>query len=169
MEGWGQLLIVDDETGIVEVLKKILKSKAQVIETAYNGVEALEKIKTGRFDAVLSDIHMPSMDGLELLQQVRNLQMETPFVFLTGFGDQEKLRRALRLGATDFLDKPFVPATLLNVVGKALQLGQAIRDSEIELGSLYSAANISEESKARFKKMKQAILMMRYSSEIYRK
>jgi YesN/AraC family two-component response regulator len=169
MKAWGRLLIVDDESGIVEVLKKILKEKAGEIETASNGAEALDKIKAGGFDAVLSDIHMPVMDGLELLARVRTLQVQTPFVFLSGYGDQEKTRRALRLGATDFLDKPFEPEVLLDTVGKALELGLSMRAAETELESLYSSADLPEETKVRLRKMKQAILMMRYTGAIYKK
>lgn len=169
MNSWGQLLIVDDETGIVEVLEKILAPTAKEIDTASNGREALEKIKTGKFDAVLSDINMPEMDGLELLARVREMQNEIPFVFLSGYGDQEKMRRALRLGATDFLDKPFQPEALIVTIEKALKLGQAIRGIDLEIEFLYYSKDIPEESKAKLKKMKQAILMMRYSSEIYKK
>jgi len=169
MKAWGRLLIVDDESGIVEVLKKILNEKAGEIETASNGAEALDKIKARGFDAVLSDIHMPVMDGLELLARVRALQVQTPFVFLSGYGDQEKTRRALRLGATDFLDKPFDPQVLIDVVGKALELGLSMRAVETELESLYSSADLPEETKAKLRKMKQAILMMRYTGDIYQK
>jgi len=169
MSTWGRLLIVDDESGIVDVLTKILKSKAGEIETASSGAEALEKIKTKQFDAVLSDIHMPTMDGLELLARVRSLQMQTPFVFLSGYGDQEKTRQALRLGATDFLDKPFEPNVLLDVVGKALDLGLAMRFVEFELETLYTSKEIPDETKMKLRKIKQAILLMKATGDIYKK
>jgi FixJ family two-component response regulator len=73
------------------------------------------------------------------------------------------------LGATDFLDKPFEPEVLLDTVGKALELGLSMRAAETELESLYSSADLPEETKVRLRKMKQAILMMRYTGAIYKK
>jgi DNA-binding NtrC family response regulator len=165
----GRLLIVDDEAGIIDILTKILTPNVREIAFASNGIEALEKIKTETFDAVLSDINMPKMDGLELLARVRAAQMEIPFVFLTGFGDREKTREALRLGATDFLDKPFEPETVIDVIGKALELGQTMAAVEAELENLYTSSEIPADKRIKLRKMKQAVVMMRYSVEIYKK
>lgn len=169
MKNLGRLLIVDDEPGIIDILTKILSSRVGEIAFASDGLAALEMIKTGTFDAVLSDIHMPKMDGLELLARIRAAQMEIPFVFLTGFGDREKTREALRLGATDFLDKPFDPETVINVIGKAIELGQTMKAVEAELESLYTSNDIPADKRIQLRKMKQAVIMMRYTVEIYKK
>ena len=169
MKNLGRLLIVDDEPGIIDILTKILSSRVGEIAFASDGLAALEMIKTGIFDAVLSDIHMPKMDGLELLARIRAAQMEIPFVFLTGFGDREKTREALRLGATDFLDKPFDPETVINVIGKAIELGQTMKAVEAELESLYTSNDIPADKRIQLRKMKQAVIMMRYTVEIYKK
>lgn len=165
----GTLLLVDDEPGIIEVLGKILKQTADTIDTAADGAEAFEKLKTGHYDAVICDINMPVMNGLDLLARVRSVQLQTPFVFLTGYGDKEKTREALRLGACDFLDKPFEPDVVIEVMSKALELGRMIREVEEELESFYTSDSIPADMKIRLRKIKQAIVMMRPTIDIYKK
>src|SRR4051812_42080604 len=117
---YGSILLVDDEKDITHVLTLILNKYVADIQVAHNGVDALKKIKNGSFDAVLSDIKMPQMSGLQLLAEVRALGIEVPFLILTGFGDKEKIREALRLGATDFIDKPFDPISIVKVITRAI-------------------------------------------------
>src|SRR4051812_43168740 len=99
------LLIVDDEELILEILLEALTPLHVECHTATNGREALAFLAKTRPHAVLSDIHMPEMDGFELLANATALGVEVPFVFLTGYGDKEKAITALRLGALDFLEK----------------------------------------------------------------
>jgi len=164
-----KLLLVDDEPGILTLLEKILNKTADEIHTAANGAEALEKMKTVSYDAVLSDINMPVLSGLDLLAHMRAKQMQTPFVFLSGYGDKEKTREAFRLGATDFLDKPFEPETVVDIMSKALALGQTIRTIETELESMYTSDSIPADMKIRLRQVKQAIVTMRYAVDIYKK
>jgi YesN/AraC family two-component response regulator len=121
------LLIVDDEP----FLRDLLASKLQVfgakILTAENGQVALDIIKNNQIDAVLTDIEMPVMTGIELLVKIRELGLLTPVVILTGVGDQATTLTALRLGATDFLDKPFDSKVIHDVMAKALEIGVASR------------------------------------------
>lgn len=123
MQVKGKLLIVDDEKDIHEILEVMLSDVVTEIEHAFDGKEALEKIKSNTFHAVLSDINMPKLNGLELLKQVRSLGLNVPFVILTAFGDKEKAIEALKLGAFDFLDKPWEEENLKDVVGRSLELG----------------------------------------------
>ncbi len=127
------LLLVEDEPGIAEGLQYVLSVDGIASQVASNGAEALELLTARQFDAVLTDISMPVMDGLELLARVRCQQMDVPFVFLTGFGDREMLTEALRLGATDFLEKPFSRPVLVNVLSKAIKLGRALRACDADL------------------------------------
>lgn len=163
-----KLLIVDDEPGITLILGELLKHEAE-IHVANNGKEALPKILTESYDAVLSDINMPVMNGFDLLAQIRHNGIETPFVFLTGYGDKDKTLEALRLGATDFLDKPVDPETVIDVMVKAIKLGQAIKETEKETEKLYNDVSIPADAKIKLKKMKQSILMMKISHRIYTK
>ena len=128
-----RLLIVEDEPELLEILKDICSEKTQNIHTAANGVEALAVLQNHRIDAIVSDINMPVMGGLQLLANLRSRGFEIPFIFLTGHGDQNLRDQALRFGATDFLDKPFDEESLLKHVDLALDLGVALNELDIEL------------------------------------
>lgn len=121
------LLIVDDESFLRKVLVARLQDFGARILEAENGEEALKLIKTEVIDAVLTDIVMPKMDGLELLAKIREMGLMTPVVILTGVGDQTRALTALRLGASDFLDKPFESSVVREVMSRALKLGIASR------------------------------------------
>lgn len=134
-----ELLIVEDEEEILDLLLTILGdlrvsvdgvARAVRLTPARNGKQALDLILKNWYDAILSDIHMPVMDGLDLLANLRGLGKEIPLVFLTGFGDKEHAVRALRLGCFDFLDKPFDVARLRAVVHRATEVGFRGRDLE---------------------------------------
>jgi two-component system response regulator AtoC len=165
----GSLLIVDDEAGIRKVLSSILQKYTSSVQTAAHGKEALDIIRKGSIDAVLSDITMPTMGGLELLANIRSMGMETPFVFLTGHGDKEKCIEALRLGATDFLEKPFDPPTVIEVIRRALELSHAMQEVEKETEKLYTSAKIPADEVIRLRKVRKAIAMMRLAMKIYTK
>jgi CheY-like chemotaxis protein len=121
------LLIVDDEAFLRDVLAARLKNFGAKILTAENGQVALDILKAHPVDAVLTDIDMPVMNGLELLAHMREMGLVTPVVILTGVGDQTNTLTALRLGATDLLDKPFDSKVILEVMTKALKIGIAAR------------------------------------------
>jgi DNA-binding NtrC family response regulator len=163
----GSLLIVEDEPGIRQILSQILAKYSSNVQTASNGKEALGLIKAGNVDVILSDISMPIMNGLELLAEVRNMGMELPFVFLTAYGDKEKLIEALRLGATDFLEKPFDPPVVIDVIQKAFELSEAMKEVEQKTEELCSSLNVPADEKIRLKKMRQAVVMMRRAMKIY--
>jgi len=129
-----RLLIIDDEANLLEILQEELQTLAlpvpHAITTRTNGREALELLKVQEFDAILSDIKMPEMSGLVLLEEMRKLQIFTPVIFLTGFADKENAVQALRLGAFNFIDKPWNPAYLKRTVQEAILLGRKIHESK---------------------------------------
>jgi DNA-binding NtrC family response regulator len=118
-----RLLVVEDEPEINEILVSTFDEQNIEVHSATNGAQALELIKKIRFDAVLSDIAMPIMDGLSLLSAARGISLDLPFVMLTAFGEREKIFEALRLGAHDFLDKPFEVKNVIPVVLMSLEIG----------------------------------------------
>jgi DNA-binding NtrC family response regulator len=122
-----KLLIVDDEPEILAVLKDQLEEDGMDIQTASAGKQALELCERESFDAILSDLNMPQMDGLKFLKNLRDRGNQTPFVVLTGYADKDKAVQALKLGAFDFLEKPWSSEQLEEVVSKALELGMHIR------------------------------------------
>ncbi len=163
----GTILVVEDEPEVREVLVEQLNSLTPQVLTAENGKVGIEMLKTHPIDAILSDISMPKMNGIQFLAAVREAGYETPFVILTGYADKQNTLQALRLGATDFLDKPFVYEVLQNVMGKALELGKAVRSIEAEIEKAFRSSARSPEEIQKFKTAKRAIAMMRKDMEIY--
>lgn len=104
------VLVVDDEAVIREVLSRGLRLLGMNVVIASSAEEALEQFPAGGFDAVLSDISMPGLTGLDLLRQVKELDPDTPFLLMTGHADIESAREAMRHGAEDYLIKPFALA-----------------------------------------------------------
>lgn len=103
------LLIADDEPDLLEQLVELMSGFGYPILTAKDGKEMLEKASdtSNNVLAILSDIKMPVMTGLDVLKILREKQIETPIVFLTGYSSKDLVVEALRLGAMDFLEKPF--------------------------------------------------------------
>jgi DNA-binding NtrC family response regulator len=120
MLGRKVLLIVDDEEDLRDILTDLLGADDREIVTAKNGEEALALLKASKIDAVLSDINMPLLNGLKLLQECRESGICTPFVMLSGFGDRYSTTEARRLGAVEFVDKPFHPKSLQPIISKIL-------------------------------------------------
>ena len=100
----------------------ILEKHYEVI-LAKSGEEALQKIKEGGVDLVLLDIAMPGMNGIETFEHIKEYQVEIPVIFLTASGHEDNVMTAIRLGAVNYLKKPFMPKSLLERVAKELEKG----------------------------------------------
>jgi DNA-binding NtrC family response regulator len=116
------LLIVDDEEGIRESVGLILSEDDYALRFASSGEEALRRLAAEPFDLVLMDIKMPKVDGLEVLRAMRRRGFAMPVLFLTAYQSVELAKEAARLGAVDYLPKPFDRDQLLDVVRSALSL-----------------------------------------------
>lgn len=101
-----KVLVVDDEKAIRDSLKMILEDEGYIAETAADGEEALQKVKELNFDIIISDIKMPKLDGMQLLDQVSKLSPDTFFIIMTAFASVNTAIDALRKGAFDYLIKP---------------------------------------------------------------
>jgi len=101
-----QVLLIDDERAIRRALREILEFEGCVVEEAENGTQALDKLKTQTYELIFSDIKMPQMDGLELLDQILALGIETPVIMISGHGTVETAVGAIKKGAFDFIEKP---------------------------------------------------------------
>ncbi|HEY6997988.1 MAG TPA: response regulator [Candidatus Binatia bacterium] len=106
------ILVVDDERNIRSNLGMVLETQGYKVDTSSNGDDALLRVKEGRYDIAFVDIRMPKMDGLELLRYLRGLRPKLPVVMLTAYGTVSKAVEAMKLGAVDFLEKPFDPKTI---------------------------------------------------------
>jgi DNA-binding response OmpR family regulator len=100
-----KILIVDDERVFCDLLKALMKSHGHEVFTAYNGKEALEQFKQNRPQFTLLDLHMPEMDGIETLRQIRAIDQKAAVMILTAWGTDDLEQQARQLGATDFLSK----------------------------------------------------------------
>lgn len=117
-----KILVIEDEAAIRRVLGKILSEENDTykVDEAEDGAQGLEKIKNEDYDLVLCDIKMPKMDGVEVLEAVKKIKPEIPFVMISGHGDLETAINTMRLGAFDYISKPPDLNRLLNTVRNAL-------------------------------------------------
>jgi len=132
-----RILIVDDEKNQRDILQLILSGERDAegnplydIKTAASGQEALRTFKHENFDLVLTDLKMHGMDGIELLNEISQLDSSLPVILMTAHGSIETVKEALRGGAFDYLSKPLDRAKLLEVVAKAVAQMRAV-DEEI--------------------------------------
>jgi YesN/AraC family two-component response regulator len=100
------LLIIDDEILLAENLKEFLEEEAETIYIAINAQEGLKILESQIIDCVISDVNMPLMGGLQLIEESRKRGHKMPFVFYTGHGDDDLKRKAAQLGAHDLIVKP---------------------------------------------------------------
>jgi two-component system nitrogen regulation response regulator NtrX len=117
-----KILIIEDEAAIRRVLGKILSEENDTykVQEAEDGLEGIEKIKNEDYDLVLCDIKMPKMDGVEVLEAIKKIKPEIPFVMISGHGDLDTAVNTMRLGAFDYISKPPDLNRLLNTVRNAL-------------------------------------------------
>ncbi len=115
------ILVIDDETNIRTMVRLALQHIGHTVETAADGLEGLEKFASdGKYDLVLLDQRMPGIEGLDVLRQIRHTDRQTHVIMATAFGTIDLAVEAMKLGATDFLRKPFTAETLRGAVHVAL-------------------------------------------------
>lgn len=113
-------LIVDDENTVCKSINKILSRKGYIVENSYSAEEAIRKIKKTSYDLVITDIKMPEMNGLELLEIVKEYYPDLSVVLITGYPSVDTAKRAFKLGAADYLSKPFTSNELTKTAERAL-------------------------------------------------
>ena len=114
------ILVVDDDEMNLKRTQMILERQYDVI-LAISGQEALKKLGRTKIDLILLDIAMPGMDGIETFEYMRMLLVDTPVIFLTASGDENDVRSAIKLGAVDYLKKPFPPQELILRISQVLE------------------------------------------------
>lgn len=115
-----RILVIDDEEIILRSCLRIFNEKEYQVETVQNGMAALRKIEEGQYDLLILDLMMPKMNGLELLQRVKETHPEICVIMVTGLAQDDSAKQALALGAYAYLPKPFDPEELKLVVQRAL-------------------------------------------------
>ena len=154
-----RILIVDDEPRFCEVYSMLLSDLGADIATANGGQEALDKARADRPDMVITDLAMPGMDGMALLQAVKQEMSDVPVVVATAYGSIESAVNAMRAGAFDYVTKPVEEETLLLTVRKALAFAGVLAENRAlrrELESRYDFRNILGESPEMMKALKMA-------------
>lgn len=117
-----KILIIDDEPDMLKLLSMILREKtAYEITTTNNPVEAVELVKKGGFDLVISDLKMPGIDGMEIIDAVKSVDVDTPVIIITAFASVESATEAIQKGGFDFITKPFRKEQILFTIEKALK------------------------------------------------
>jgi DNA-binding NtrC family response regulator len=114
-----KVLIVDDEQEFSSALSERMSSRGLTVETVSDGQKALKKVEEGSFDAIVLDLVMPGIDGIETLKRLREKHPELQVILLTGHATLEKGIESVKLGALDFLEKPADFSTLLEKIDTA--------------------------------------------------
>ncbi len=122
MEPVYSVMILDDEPIVCERLRSTLEKVNLDIETFTNPNEAVQRFGTKKFHVLITDLKMKELDGIEILKMVQKVSPETKVIIITGFATVEKAREALKIGAYDFIAKPFKLSQLRDLVIKALGL-----------------------------------------------
>ena len=116
-----RLLIIDDEDIVLKSCLRILKNEQYDIDTVFSAEEGLDKIKEKEYDVVITDLMMPGMGGMEFLRIVKKEKCDFIVVIFTGYATAETAREALKLGAFDYIPKPFTPEEFRDVIKNALK------------------------------------------------
>jgi DNA-binding NtrC family response regulator len=141
----GRILIVDDEEIVLRSCQRILAASDFEIDTANNGRAALKKIQQKNYDVLILDIKMPKMDGMEVLQRVKEARPDIDVIMITGLHEIETAVKAMKLGAFDYLPKPFDPEEFELVVERAFERRQLMQENitlKSEVSAKYRFENI---------------------------
>ena len=145
-----RILVVDDEMIVCESCKRILEEEGYEVETALSGNEAFEKMKENLFDIVITDLKMPGIDGMEVLRTFHKEYPDVFIIMITGFSTVETAVEAMKLGAFDYIPKPFTPDEVTIVVKKAIEKKSLMMENiylRQELQEKYGFHNIVGKSK----------------------
>src|SRR5580698_5205865 len=146
-----RILVVDDEESIREFLDIMLRKEGYEVTSAEDGQKAIETLKKKTFDLVISDLQMPNVTGIELLKHVRETQPDLLFMMITAFGTTETAVEAMKLGAYDYITKPFkIDEVRINIANalRSRNLEVENRTLKKELNKEYSFQNLVGNSEA---------------------
>ena len=117
-----RILVVDDEPNMLRLLKTILMDKTGYeVTTTNNPLEVSKLLQEGHYDLVITDLKMPLVDGIDLIDIVKNLDATMPIIVITAYGTIETAEEAIQKGAYDFITKPFRKETILITIKRALE------------------------------------------------
>jgi heterodisulfide reductase subunit A len=138
-----RILVVDDELIVRDSLKEWLEDEEFTAEMAGSGAEALEQLSKQSYQLMLLDIKMPGMDGVEVLKKAKELLPELNVVMMTAYATVETAVEAMKIGAMDYLIKPFDPDTLIPKIIRIYQALEAVKGRELEVGAVVLCGGVS--------------------------
>jgi DNA-binding NtrC family response regulator len=116
-----RILVVDDDAIVIKSCKRILEAEGLEVSTVPSADEALEMIKKYEFDLLLIDVKMPKHDGVFLMREIKKVIPDMPIIVMSGYPTPETVSDVLKLGATQFIPKPFRPDELIKTIRPVLQ------------------------------------------------
>ncbi len=127
-----KILVVDDEITVCKSIRQALMTEEQEVDLALSGEEALEKDKAKCYDLVITDLMMPGMSGLDLLQELKASHPEVKVIMITGYPTIKTAVESIKIGAFDYIPKPFTPLELRAMVARAFKQAEAEKKKETE-------------------------------------
>jgi DNA-binding NtrC family response regulator len=140
-----KILIVDDQVSFCNHIQTVLEMEGYLAEVVHNAGQAIDALSSQAFDILLTDMKMPGMDGLELFKKARKIDPDISGIIMTAYGSISSAVASIKHGASDYLQKPFEPESLLMVIEKTVrerQMLQEIRDLRREVNQKYAFGNI---------------------------
>ena len=126
-----RILLIDDDPGVRDSMERTLRAAGYGVQAAANGEQGFEMARGGAYDVILSDMRMPGISGLDILRQLRDSKVDSAFIIMTGFGTVDTAVEAMKLGAVDFVQKPFFRDELLMRVRAVTERRQLARQVDL--------------------------------------
>lgn len=164
-----RVLVVDDEESFRHMLSVILEKEGYEAETAKDGHEALEKLESGLFDEVLCDIRMPRMDGIQFLKEAKKIHADSTIIMMSAYGTLDTAIEAMKLGAYDYVSKPFKPDEIILTLKKAEERERLRRENiylRKEVKKEYNFNNIISKNEKMAAIFDTIVKVARYKSTI---
>ena len=164
----GRIIIVDDEQGILDTLSEFLRAKGYEVDPFADAINALPALKNNGYDVLITDIKMPKIDGLQIINFIQKEYLNTLGIVITGYASLETAVAAMRCGAFDYISKPFKSEDVLAIVESAMQYAKLLAGDSIPK-KLTSKANLlrrfSESRVIRENTMLRSFLKDKYKFE----
>jgi two-component system nitrogen regulation response regulator NtrX len=141
-----KILIIDDEKSIRNTLKEILAYEGYDVSEAQDGIEGIKLAEKDKFDIILSDIKMPKMDGIEVLERLQEITPETPVVMISGHGNIETAVEAIRKGAFDYISKPLDLNRMLVTIRNAMDRSSLVKETKTLKRKIYKTTDMVGQS-----------------------
>ncbi len=126
-----KILVIDDEDSMCNFLEIMLKKEGYDVETACDGFSAVDLLKENNYDLVISDMNMPGMTGLDVLQEVKSFKSEQDFIVMTAFATVDSAIEAMKLGAADYITKPFKVDEIKLTIEKSINRKQLVSENKV--------------------------------------